>query len=140
MAADIMDHSEEKASLSTSILSTPVSAILIVSLNKKRGSAQYWQKFSPAMGLIDEFHEKCTQLQEIPGIMAIPKVKSKLSKKNTWITQVHGSMKAKKVLDMLKDKKDKKDQQAKSREEALKKKEDGKEAFLKCTLQCLSTT
>ena len=49
-------------------------------------------------------------------------------------------MKAKKVLDMLKDIKDKKDRQAKSREEALKKKEDVKEAFLKCTSQCLSTT
>ena len=46
-------------------------------------------------------------------------------------------MKAKKVLNMLKDREDKKEQQAKSREEALKKKEDTKEAFLKCKSQCL---
>ena len=53
-----------------------------------------------------------------------------VAKKNTQITQVDGSMKAKKVLDMLKDIKDKKEQQAKSREEALKKKQGAKEAFL----------
>ena len=39
-------------------------------------------------------------------------------------------MKAKKFLDMLKDIEDKKEQQAKSREEALKKKQGAKEAFL----------
>ena len=53
-----------------------------------------------------------------------------VAKKNTQITQVDGSMKAKKVLDMLKDIEDKKEQQAKSREEALKKKQGAKEAFL----------
>ena len=53
-----------------------------------------------------------------------------VAKKNTQITQVDGSMKAKKVLGMLKDIEDKKEQQAKSREEALKKKQGAKEAFL----------
>ena len=53
-----------------------------------------------------------------------------VAKKNTQITQVDGSVKAKKVLDMLKDIEDKKEQQAKSREEALKKKQGAKEAFL----------
>ena len=53
-----------------------------------------------------------------------------VAKKNTQITQVDGSMKAKKFLDMLKDIEDKKEQQAKSREEALKKKQGAKEAFL----------
>ena len=53
-----------------------------------------------------------------------------VAKKNTQITQVDGSMKAKKVLDMLKDIEDKKEQQAKSRGEALKKKQGAKEAFL----------
>ena len=46
-------------------------------------------------------------------------------------------LKAKKVLDMLKDIDDKKQQHAKSSEEALKKKEDAKEAFLKCKSRCL---
>ena len=38
---------------------------------------------------------------------------------------------------MLKDIEDKKEQQAKSREEALQKKKDAQEAFLKCKSQCL---
>ena len=44
------------------------------------------------------------------------------SEAQAQITQLHGSMKAKKVLNMLKDIGDKKEQQAKLREEALKKK------------------
>ena len=106
---------------------------MIVSPNKRCGSAQYWEeKFNQAMGVIDELHKKSIQLQEIPGFTTIHKVKPKLSKKKTRITQVHGSMKAKKALDMLKDIENEKEQQAKSREEALKKKEDAKEVFLKC--------
>ena len=46
-------------------------------------------------------------------------------------------LKTKKVLDMQKDIEDKKQQHAKSSVEALKKKEDTKEAFLKCKSQCL---
>ena len=46
-------------------------------------------------------------------------------------------MKAKKILHMLKDIEDKKERQTNSREEALKKKEDAKEGFLKCKSQCL---
>ena len=49
-------------------------------------------------------------------------------------------MKAKKFLEMLKNIEDKKEEQAKSREEALKKKEGAREAFLKCKSQWLSTT
>ena len=111
-AADIMDQSEVEPSTSTSILlmPTPGSAILIVSPDKRCGSAQCWEeKFNQTMlGIIDELHEKSIQLQEIPGFMIIQKVKPKLSKKNTQVTQAHGSMKAKKVLDMLKDVEDRK--------------------------------
>ena len=79
-AADIMDQSDEEPSTSTTILSTPVSAILIVSTNKRCGSAQYWkEKFNQAMGIIDELHKKSIPLQEIPGFVATQKVKSKLS-------------------------------------------------------------
>ena len=55
------------------------------------------------------------QLTEIPGFMVVQKVKPKLSKKNTCITQVHGSMKIKKVLNMLKEIANKKQEQAKSK-------------------------
>ena len=60
------------------------------------------------LGIIDELYEKSIQLQDIPGFMIIQKVKPKLSKKNTKVTQAHDSMKAKKVLDMLKDVEDRK--------------------------------
>ena len=67
--------------------------------------------------------------------MAVQKVKPKLSKKNTRITQIHTSMKEEKVLDLLKDIEDKQEKQMKFKEEPKKKKEDSKQAFLKCKAQ-----
>ena len=110
----------------------------IVSPDKRRGSSQYWQdKFNQAMGIIDELHEKSIVLKEIPGFLPVQKVKPKLSKKNTRITQVHGSMKAKNVLTVLKDIESKKQEQVKSKEATAKKKEDTKLAFLKCKEKCI---
>ena len=43
-AADIMDQSKEEPFTSRSILSTPGSAISIVSPNKRHGSAQCWKE------------------------------------------------------------------------------------------------
>ena len=45
-------------------------------------------------------------------------------------------MKAKKVIDLLNEIEEKKEKQAKSKEEAVKKKQDAKHAFLKCKIQC----
>ena len=87
-AADIMDQGDEEPSTSTTILSTPVSAISIVSPNKRCGSAQYWkEKFNQAMGIIDELHKKSIQLQENPDFVATQKVKPKLSNQQ-WYYQL----------------------------------------------------
>ena len=84
-ATDIMDQSEEEPSTSTSILSTPGSAISILSPNKRCGSAQYWEeKFNQGMGIIYELHKKIIQLQEMPGFMTIQKSEAQaLKEKHT---------------------------------------------------------
>ena len=89
------------------------------------------------MSIIDELHEKSIVLKEILGFMPVQKVKPKLSKKNTRITQVHGSMKAKNVLTVLKDIESKKQGQFKNKKATAKKKEDTKHAFLKCKEKCI---
>ena len=110
----------------------------VVSPNKRHGSVLYWEdKFNQAMEIIDELQEKSIQLSKFLVSLAVQKVKPKPSKKNTCITQVHGSMKEEKVLDLLKEIENKKQQQAKSKEEATKKKEDAKQAFLKCKVKCV---
>ena len=89
-AAAVVDTNDDDAN--SSAISTS-STLSIVSPDKRRGSSQYWQdKFNQAMGIIDELHEKSIVLKEIPGFLPVQKVKPKLSKKNTRITQVHGSM------------------------------------------------
>ena len=62
----------------------------------------------------------------------LPRSEAQALKEKHIITLVHGLIKARKVLDMLENVEDKKEWQAKLREEAPKKKEDAQEAFLKC--------
>ena len=110
----------------------------IKSPNKRRGSASYWRdKFQQAIGIIDELHEKSITLTEIPGFMTVQKVKPKLSKENVRVTQIHGSMKAKNVINVVKEIKEKKEQTAKQKQETIEKKEETKQRFLLCKLKCV---
>ena len=83
-----------------------------------------------AINMIDELQERSIQFREIPGFMTIQKVKPKMKSKNTRITQVHGTMNVKKVIELLKGIEEKKEEKVKSKEEAIKKKESAKQAFL----------
>jgi len=92
----------------------------------------YWKlNFEQALQLIDDLHE------ENPGFMETQKVKPKLSKNNTVVTQVHGSMKAINVLTIVKEIKSKNDEKAKQKEDAAKKKNEIKEAFVLCKIRCV---
>jgi hypothetical protein len=113
-AAACMDASADDSLLSP-VSST--SSSVIVSPNKRRNSAQYWEnKYYQAVSIIETLNESTINIQEVPGFMSIQKVKPKLSKSNTRVTQVHGSMKAKMVLDKLKVIDDKKIETEKSKE------------------------
>ena len=51
------------------------------------------------MDLIQENYEKSLNLEEIPGLLTVHKVKPKdIQKKNTRITNVHGSMEGQDIL------------------------------------------
>ena len=52
-----MTEAEDEQCSSTSLPSTPTDSI--ISPNKRRGTAQYWEeKFKQAIGTIDELHMK----------------------------------------------------------------------------------
>ncbi|XP_047127882.1 uncharacterized protein LOC124808783 [Hydra vulgaris] len=104
---------------------------------KRKNSAQYWKKkFERLQELIQELSEKSIQLEEIPGLLTVQKVKPKISKLTTRVTQVHGSMKGKNVLDLVKVIQDNKNQEIKDKEERRWNKEKQKEAFLRCKNEC----
>ena len=51
------------------------------------------------MDLIQENYEKSLNLEEIPGLLTVHKVKPKdIQEKNTRITNVHGSMEGQDIL------------------------------------------
>ena len=60
----------------------------------------------------------CIGRMEIIGFMTIQKVKPTMKNKNTQITQVHGSMKVKQVLDLLNQVEEKTEEKLKSKQEA----------------------
>ena len=52
--------------------------------------------------MIDDLHEKSIELDQITGFMTTSKVKTKLSKENPRVVQIHGSMKAKEEIKVVK--------------------------------------
>ena len=61
-----------------------------------------------SQALVRELNEKSLNLEDIPGLLTIEKVKPKLSKETTRVTQVHGSMHGQDILKLVKDIKEKK--------------------------------
>ena len=68
--------------------------------NLRKGSAMYWKaELEMAQQLIHDCNEKSLRSEEIPGLLTVQKVKPKqLTKSSTRVTQVHGSMEAKDVM------------------------------------------
>ena len=84
--------------------------------------------------------ERSIQLEEIPGLLTVKKVKSNEEKKaaaTTRVTQVHGSMRAKDVAAKVKEIKEEKQKKQTEKEEAKKKREEIRETFIKCKLNVL---
>ena len=123
-------------SSASSLHSTP-NCSMILSPNRRKGSAMYWkEKFCQAQDLIRELNEKSIELEEIPGLMVTKKVKPNLEKVSTRVTQIHGSMRAKDVAAIVKGIKEVKEKKAKSKQDAVNKKQELKELFLQCKMKC----
>ena len=102
----------------------------------RKGSAMYWEaKLEVAQQLIYDCNEKSLRLEEIPGLLTVQKVKPKQLTKSS--TQVHGSMEAKDVINLVKSIKEQKEQKVKSKEIQTEKKEKGKEDFYRCKNKCV---
>ena len=84
-----------------------------------------------------ELSEKSLQLEEIPGLLTVQRVKPKLSKKSTRVTQVHGSMTGKNVLQIVQSVKDKKEKELQEKETRKKQKDQEREDFFRCKKKCV---
>ena len=132
-AALIMETEEDPPACS----STPNSSFTILSPDKRKNSAEYWKKkFEASQEIVKQLSETSIQLEQIPGLLTIQRVKPKLSKKSTRVTQVHGSMTGKDVLSMVKTIKEKKENDEKEKEAKKQHKQTLKEAFFHCKESC----
>ena len=69
----------------------------------------YWEnKFGQAIAIINELQKESIVLSEIPNFMTVQKVKPRLSKENVQVTQQYAFMKAKKVIEVVKEIEEKK--------------------------------
>ena len=68
----------------------------------KRSASYYEYTLDQSMEIIRTLQEsaQCCQIEEIPGLLSIRKVKAKEKTKNTRVSEVYGSMECKKVLEL----------------------------------------
>ena len=79
-------------------------------------------------------------LEEIPGLLNIEKVKPKVSHTYARVTQVYGSMEGKDVLKIVKTIQDQKDMKSRAKEEAMEKKSKQRQQFHECKNGCICKT
>ena len=83
--------------------------------------------------LVHECNEQSLKLEEIPGLLAVKRVKSKqLTKSTLQVTQVHRSMEGKDVINMVRSIKEWKEKIMQSTESHMKKKGKEKLDFYRC--------
>ena len=98
MQEDKFIQAEGCISLDNSVSSTPstpgCSQTISSPVSLRKGSALYYKhKFEQSQEIIKKCHEEALQLEDIPGLLTVSKVKPKqLCKSSTRVTQVHGSM------------------------------------------------
>lgn len=119
--------------------STSSSTVTISSPKHIRyGSAAYWKhKYESAMKANHEMSEKAISLEEIPNLLPVAKVTPKVSKENIRVTQVHGSMEGKNILEKVSEIKAEKAKQEEEKKEKKSKQQQRTADFLKCKEKCV---
>jgi len=104
----------------------------------RKNTAEYWKlKYEISQQIIRETQAKSIALEEIPGFLKIDQVKPKSTTTNTRVTQVHGSLEGKDVMNLVKSIKDEKNKKQEAAEERDAKKQGEKDAFFRCKEKCI---
>ena len=80
--------------------------------------------------------EKSISLQEIPNLLPLIKITPKVNKENIQVTQVHGSVEGKKILEKVSAINEDKAQKEQAKKERKYKQQWQTEAFFKCKEEC----
>ena len=80
--------------------------------------------------------KKSISLQEIPNLLPLMKITPKVNKENIQVTQVHGSMEGKKILEKVSTINEDKAQKEQAKKERKYKQQQQIEAFFKCKEEC----
>ena len=135
-AAACMDLNPDTQSSSQ----VPSSSTLVINspIHIRNGSASYWKhKFKQAMEAYSKNSEQSLQIEDVPGLLKINKVKPKTPKDNVRVTQVHGSMEGKQILEKVAEIKRDKLEKEKSKENVKLKHQEKMSAFHRCKQNCV---
>ena len=80
--------------------------------------------------------EKSISLEEIPNLLPLIKITPKVNKENIQVTQVHGSVEGKKILEKVSTINEGKAQKEQAKKERKYKQQQQTEAFFKCKEEC----
>ena len=92
-------------------------------------------KFAQSLSVIKELTETPVSPEDVPGIMPIKKIQPKKTKAKR-ITQAHGSLTVKELLEKVKEANKREEEKQERKKDARKKKEELEEAFQKCKTAC----
>ena len=108
--------------------------------NVRRASKEYYEiKIKNLEEELKKIKGEGLDLGSVSGLLPVtPKVKKpKLSKEKIRVTQVCASMEGKKVIEVVKELREKKEEVERKKEARLREKRDVKEAFIRCKNQCV---
>ena len=129
-AAALLEVSPEKSEVSTPTIESPADV--------RHGSAEYWKKkFESAMSVVNTISDSSINLENIPGLLKVNKIKPKAAKENIRITQVHGSMEGKQILERVSEIKKEKLEKEKAKENLKAEQQARTSAFYRCKTSCV---
>ena len=100
------------------------------------GSTRYWKhKYESAMEAYQTISDKSISLEEVPNLLPLTKVTPKMN--NVRVTQVHGSMEGKKILETVSSIKEDKSKKEQDNKERKPKQQQQIKRFCKCKKECI---
>ena len=84
-------------------------------MNEHLGTVSYWKrKYENALDVISLLSDSSINLENVPGLLEVSKIKPKQGKENVQATQVLGFMEGKKILERVSEIKKEKEEKERS--------------------------
>ena len=137
MQGDRFSRAELCFNENTEQQSSPTAVAISFRKHVRYDSTTYWKlKYKSAMKTYQRISEISISLEEIPNLFPVTKVTPKVNMENVRVTQVHGSMERKKILEKVLSIKEDIAKKEQAKKERKYKQQQQIDSFFKCKEEC----